>query len=251
MFLALDIGNTQIKAGWHDGTAWQRVEHVPSDPAAEWPTVLARWAEDVTAVGMASVVPVLTHALTEATRRTLGFTPAIVSATLSFPFRLAYSTPETLGADRLAAAAAAWLQFGRNDDGAARAVVALDAGTALTTEVITADGTYLGGAIAPGPALLRQALAQGTAQLPEVDWPDTPYAVGDSTTDAIAAGLSTLFLDGVQGLLDRTAVHLQTNPFVVATGGWAPWLDRYLPGIHRVEPHLVLDGIRLLTESAA
>jgi type III pantothenate kinase len=196
------------------------------------------------------VSPRVCDVVCEAVRTVFGVLPERIQAERALPFRLAYTTPETLGADRLAAAAAAWLQFGPAGDGNARAVVALDAGTAVTTEVITAQGVYLGGAIAPGPDLLRRALAQGTAQLPEVEWPPRPYPIGHSTREALSAGLSVLFLDGVRGLLTRTSELLGTAPFVVATGGWAVWLAHHLPEINQVAPHLVLDGIRLLVGGA-
>jgi type III pantothenate kinase len=64
------------------------------------------------------------------------------------------------------------------------------------------------------------------------------------------AGLGVLYLDGVRGLLARTAAALGTRPFVVATGGWAGWLAERLETIDAVEPHLVLDGVRLLVEEA-
>lgn len=247
MFLALDIGNTLVKAGLHDGAAWVRTARVPTGAAAG--EALTRLAEgvDVEAAGLASVVPHRTAAWAEAVQGALGVSPRSVDAARPLPFRLAYETPETLGADRLAAAAAAWLRFGLNAGDPPRPVVALDAGTAVTTEVISAEGVYLGGAIAPGAPLLHRALAEQTAQLPAVDWPDTLDPIGASTVSAIRAGLGVLFLDGVRGLLDRTAGALEAPPFVVATGGWAVWLSEHLDGIDAVEHHLVLEGVRLLT----
>ena len=125
-------------------------------------------------------------------------------------------------------------------------MIAVDAGTAVTTDVISADGVYLGGAIAPGPDAIRKALVRDTAQLPDISWPDAPKAIGSSTHAAISAGVSVMFLHGVQGLLERSADQLKGTPFIVATGGWAEWLDRHLDIIDIVEPNLVLDGIRLL-----
>ena len=250
MFLALDIGNTEAKAGLHDGAAWVRTARVPmaEEDAAAWLRALAQGAR-VKAAGLASVVPARTAAWAEAIRETFGVAAPAVHAGRPLPFRLAYETPDTLGADRLAAAAAAWIQFG-NTSRNAHPVVALDAGTAVTTEVVTAEGVYLGGAIAPGAPLLLRALAERTAQLPAVDWPATPSPIGASTRDAMQAGLGVLFLDGVHGLLDRTAEALGQRPFVVATGGWAGWLADHLEAIDAVAPHLVLDGVRLLVASA-
>ncbi|HLT47671.1 MAG TPA: type III pantothenate kinase, partial [Rubricoccaceae bacterium] len=247
MFLALDVGNSETKAGLHDGAGWVRTARTATDAggAAAWLRALARDAR-VDAAGLASVVPARTAAWAAAVREAFWVEAEIVHAAMPLPFRLAYETPETLGTDRLAAAAAAWHRLGRDAQGQARPVVALDAGTAVTTEVVTADGVYLGGAIAPGAPLLLRALTERTAQLPHVGWPSDPSPIGASTQAAMQAGLGVLYLDGVRGLLARTAAALGTRPFVVATGGWAGWLAERLETIDAVEPHLVLDGVRLL-----
>ena len=241
-FLALDLGNSSVKAAVWDG-GWSEVVRFPHDDAdAEtWAARLVPFA-GVGAVGLASVVPTLTARLAQAVRQSLGVEARRVSAELGLPFRMAYATPRTLGADRLAAAVAAHAL------GEGRAVVALDAGTAITTEAVSAEPAYLGGAILPGPDLLRRALARDTGQLPDVGWTRPPSVVGTSTAEAIQAGLATLVLDGVAGLVERTVRALGGDAFVVATGGWAPWLAEHLDIIDRVEPTLVLDGIRTLID---
>ena len=239
-FLALDAGNSSVKAAVWDG-AWSEAARWPAGAASPsvWTQRLTAFA-DADRVGIASVVPALTDVLGQAARAVTGAEPVAVSADLALPFRMAYRTPATLGADRLAAAVAAHALA----DG--RAVVALDAGSAITTEAVTAEPAYLGGAILPGPDLLRRALARDTGQLPDVPWPEPVSAVGATTAQAIQAGLSVLVLDGVAGLLRRTVEAVGGDALVVATGGWAPWLAKRLPQIDRVEPLLVLDGIRRL-----
>ena len=244
MFLALDIGNSATKLGLFDGDVWTGLERLDSDAGELSEELSSRLANaDVQAAGIASVVPQLTDQAKTAVRMDFGVDPIIVSAELPLPFEMGYETPETLGADRLAAASAAWIHFGRREG---RSVIAVDAGTAVTTEVISGDGVYLGGAIAPGPDAIRRALVRDTAQLPEISWPDAPEPIGSSTHAAISAGVSIMFLCGVRGLLEGSANKLKKPPFIVATGGWAEWLDRHLDAIDVVEPDLVLDGIRLL-----
>ena len=245
-FLALDAGNSSVKAAVWDG-AWSETARFPSDdaPAAVWAERLAGVARRVGAAGIASVVPDLTPALVGAAEAVTGAAPVVVTVDLPLPFRLAYATPQTLGTDRLAAAVGAHALAG------GRAVIALDAGSAITTEVVTAEPAYLGGAILPGPDLLRRSLARDTRQLPDVSWPDRVAPVGDSTVGAIQAGLGALVLDGVAGLLRRTRDALGGDALVVATGGWAPWLAERIEAVDRVEPHLVHDGIRRLALAAA
>ncbi len=245
-FLAVDAGNSSVKAAVWDG-AWSEVRRYPSDGAG-----LAVWTERLRAAGradlggIASVVPRLTETLAQAVRDVTGAEPVQVSAALPLPFRLAYRTPLTLGADRLAAAVAAHALT----DG--RAVVAIDAGTAITFDVVSAEPpgrrsqpAFLGGAILPGPDLLRRALARDTGQLPDVPWALPASPIGGSTVESIQAGLSVLVLDGVAGLLGRTVEAVGGDALVVATGGWAPWLAEHL-AVDRVVPTLVLDGVRQL-----
>jgi type III pantothenate kinase len=246
MFLALDIGNSSVKAAIWDGAAWQTLRRFPSEaaPVSVWTARLRPLAGGVRAVGLASVVPDLTSSLAAAAEVAARAPVREVSARLPLPFRMAYETPATLGADRLAAAAAAW-HLHRD---AGRPVFAIDAGTAVTLDVVSAEPAYLGGAIAPGPDLLRGALARGTGQLPLVSW-DGPLApIGASTADAIRAGVGGLFLGGVQGLVERAAAVFDAPAVIVATGGWAPWLVANGLRADAVAPTLVLDGIRLLTE---
>ncbi|HYE94587.1 MAG TPA: type III pantothenate kinase [Rubricoccaceae bacterium] len=246
MFLALDIGNSAVKAGLYGGDAW-RVERFPFEDAGRLAGAFG--AAAVSAAGLASVVPTQTTTWAGAARRAFGVDPVLLTVSMPLPFRMGYRTPETLGTDRLAAAAAAFLLFGRPAEGVVRPVVALDAGTAWTLDVVDGEGVYRGGAIAPGPDLLRRSLSRGTAQLPEVtfDLPASP--IGGSTTEALQAGLLFPFLDGLAGLLDRVSDELGARPFTVLTGGWGPFLYDHLPGrFDAVAPHLVLDGIRLLVE---
>lgn len=256
MWLALDIGNSAAKGGLYDGSAPESVFHLDwtdsplrQDPSPETWTRQLQAKIDGTAVhraGIASVVPSLTGGARAALASLTGTAPTLVGPSLRLPFELAYETPETLGADRLAAAAAAWEQFGTTDDGAQRPVVAIDAGTAINYEVITPPGRYRGGAIAPGPALLRRALHGGTAQLPDVPLRFPSSVIGASTQMALQAGIMSALVDSVAGMIARIKDELQHDPAIVVTGGWRTLLNDHLDAIDYVAPHLVLDGIRLL-----
>lgn len=253
MWLALDIGNSAAKGGLFRGEALRRTFrlHVQQKASAHaWDEALHSELEGCTIerIGLTSVVPGATKALRAALQPFSEAAPEIIHPALRLPFRLAYETPETLGTDRLAAAAAAWVLYGTSDEGVPRSVVAIDAGTALTYEVIGREGIYRGGAIGPGPFLLRQALQTGTAQLPGVPLELPAQSIGRSTDEALQSGIMYGFLDGVRGMLERLARSLGEEPFVVATGGWSPFLRRHLKAVRCVEPHLVLKGIRLLLE---
>lgn len=243
-FLALDAGNSAVKVAVWEGAGWS--ETLRLGYGDDWAPRLGGLGLRGAASGIASVVPAQTARLAEAVQHATGLSPVLVSARLALPFRMTYATPDTLGADRIAAAAAAW----HLSDG--RPVIAVDAGTAVTLDAVDVRGgrpVYLGGAIAPGPDLLAASLARGTGALPHVRFGGPTRAVGNSTDEAIRAGIAGMLAGGVARLLQETSAALSAPPLVVATGGVAGWLvERGLPA-DLVVPHLVLDGIRLLCDA--
>lgn len=242
-FLALDAGNSSVKVALWDGAGWSDVVRLRYDDADGWAERLGEIAPRGTPSGLACVVPASAEVLSASVHRATGAWPVRVSARLPLPFAVAYRTPETLGADRIAAAAAAWHL------GGGRPVVAVDAGTAVTVDAVDVRQgrpVYLGGAIAPGPDLLAASLARGTGALPHVPFGGPTLAVGDSTAEAIRTGVAGLLAGGVGRLLAETAAALSAPPVVVATGGVAGWLVAHGLPVDAVVPCLVLDGVRLL-----
>jgi len=252
MLLTLDIGNSAVKAGLFEGETLVRVASI--DPpeaetteqqATHWRNAFAPLLGNATIdqIGLVSVVPSRAEGVTSALRSLTSAPVTAVRPEMDLPFALDYETPDTLGTDRLAAAAAGWVRYGRD---AGRSVLVVDAGTAVNYEVIHRDGIYQGGAIDAGPALVRQALRTGTAQLPEVPLtlPDTP--VGQSTQTALQSGIMWGLVESVRGMRTRLAQPLPDLPELVITGGWSDLLTDHLDDAHHA-PHLVLRGVRLLT----
>lgn len=255
MLLTLDIGNSAVKGGLFEDADLVHVFSVePPDETASgsaeehWETALASVLRNVAIdrVGLVSVVPRRTQAVTVALEALAHAPVTRIRPDRPLPFTLDYDTPGTLGADRLAAAAAGWVQYGQ---GESRSVLVVDAGTAVNYEVVHRDGIYQGGAIGAGPLLLRQALRGGTAQLPSVPLalPDSP--VGHSTQTALQSGIMWSLVDSVQGTIDRLAQSLPDTPSLVLTGGWSALLDEHLDRVDHQAPHLVLHGVRLLLQT--
>jgi type III pantothenate kinase len=147
--LVLDLGNSALKGALISDGVLQapfRLEH-DADPGFR--AALHALPVRPEAAVLVSVVPQRNRVVTRQVHDVLGIETKTVHAGSRWPFRIGYATPQTLGLDRLAACAGAYTP--------GRALVVLDAGTALTLDVVTADGAYLGGAIAPGPALLPSA----------------------------------------------------------------------------------------------
>ena len=145
----------------------------------------------------------------------------------------------------MAAAAAGWVHHGRDGP---QSVLVVDAGTAVNYEVVHRDGIYQGGAIGAGPAFVQEALRGDTAQLPDVSLSLPEAPVGQSTQTALQSGVVWGLIESVRGMHTRLAQSLPDTPRVVLTGGWSGLLTDHLgDGVHHA-PHLVLRGVRLLTE---
>lgn len=246
--LIFDVGNSRIKAAvFRDQEIVLRrtIEYRPENGSDEFSGTIESLlaAHAVERIGMASVVPEKAADLRTALRRHIETEPFIVEASARLPFMLRYLTPNTLGADRIAAACAAWTIFG---EPTGRSVVAVDAGTATTYDIVT-DGVYLGGAIAPGPKVMSIALGSGGAQLPtvEVDT-DLPPPVGRTTHEAIRAGIMLGYIDAVNGMLQRLKEELSDDSVIVLTGGWAELLHPNIADPHKCDTDLVLRGVDIL-----
>jgi len=162
---------------------------------------------------------------------------------------VAVPDPAGAGADRLVNGAAAFLLFGGP-------LVVVDAGTAVTTSAVTADGRYLGGAIAPGPGIALEALVARTERLPAIALEAPEGPIGGDTAAAMRAGIVL----GYAGLVDRLAadaaraldrVDPQGGAKIYLTGGHAPLLAPHLSVAHRLVEDLTLTGLRLLFARAA
>ena len=241
--LALDAGNSALKG------ALVRPDGAVLAPfrlgwEAGWPgalrAALAHLPEPPVAAGLASVVPARTAEVEAAVREVFALDIATVHAGRRLPFTMGYATPATLGADRIAAVAGA---LALRNPAPVRALVVLDAGTALTLDAVTSAGVHVGGAIAPGPRLLMESLARGTALLPDVPLAAPLSPIGRSTTEGLQAGVVLGFVEAARGLLRRTLDALGEPAFVVATGGWAGLLAAEIAEINEVRPYLVLEGV--------
>ena len=250
--LALDVGNSAVKAGRWDGDGWAlaRWPTRPDTPPDVWAARLAGLADGAARGGLVSVVPAVTAALDAAVRQldVPEWRGPLRPETAPADGRVTPSPAldlSTAGADRFAAAAGAAALAAPG-----QSAVVVCAGTAVTVECVRAEGdrwVWLGGAIAPGPTLLRRSLPDHTAALPLVDWPEgTPAPTGRTTPLAMQAGLAGLYAGGVAELVSRAARELPDAPLVLATGGWAPWLAEHTRAVDRVEPTLILDGVREL-----
>jgi type III pantothenate kinase len=198
--------------------------------------------DDLKAVALASVVPPLTSNFQQVCRRYLDIDPFVVDAGVKTGLQIRYEDPKNaLGADRVVDAVAV-LHF----HGGPACVV--DFGTATTFDAISADGEYLGGAIAPGVGIAADALFQRTSKLPRVDIARPPSVIGRNTVHAIQSGLLYGYVSLVEGMVERFRAELGQEMKVIGTGGLAPTIAEETKAIEILAPWLTLDGLRLVWE---
>ncbi len=233
--LALDIGNTAVKAGCFVGSALR--EMAGGLTAAQVLELVQRWQpRHVIIASVAAGAALPTDELRALVPgKILTFDPA----TTAIPLRNAYATPHTLGADRLAAAVgAAGLRPGQP-------TLVVDAGTALKCDLVTADGTYHGGSISPGLLMRLRALHEFTGRLPLLELPPADATIpltGGSTTESLLSGVVNGTVAEITGLLVRYQQHYPALG-VLLTGGDAAFLAARLPARIFVVPELVLLGL--------
>ncbi len=267
MLLTVDIGNSQVSIVLFDGE--RRVDgwRLPTDArrTADEYGVLVRGLLDaaghdsaeIDGAVISSVVPRLTNVFDVVARRISGSPPLVVrpGTTTGLPVR--YEPPSSLGPDRVADAVGAVARFGAP-------VIVVDLGTATTFNVVNAAGTFVGGAIAPGVAVMAEALVRSGARLHEVDLVSGPgdRLLGRGTEEAIRLGVLHGHAGLVQGMVGRMerelqALHRGSNSSpasaqsavpVVATGGWSRVIAPLVPRIDHVVPDLLVEGLRKIYE---
>ena len=244
--LLIDIGNTRVKAALLRGEDMMLLPPAAThgdDAFASW-AVYVEHAPSRALVSNVAGAEVAMH-LAGFVRDRWGLEPEFALPVRSRAgMTTRYQEPHRLGVDRWLAALAAWRE-------ACGAVCVIDVGTALTVDVVLADGTHLGGLIAPGPDLLRTSLTRGTAQL-ESDGLGLVAGFADNTRDAISLGCT----DARGGLFIRVAerlAHLDPRAQFrwYLTGGAAPLVEALLPVPALHVPDLVLRGLAVLAAATA
>jgi type III pantothenate kinase len=155
--------------------------------------------------------------------------------------RIRYENPRDVGADRVVDAAAVRAIYGVP-------ACVVDFGTATTFDAISAEGDYLGGAIAPGIGIAAQALFERTAKLPRVELTRPPSVIGRNTAHSIQSGLLFGYVSLVEGMVARFKSQLGHQTHVIATGGLAESIARETDVIDVVDPWLTLHGLRIIYE---
>jgi type III pantothenate kinase len=267
VLLAIDIGNTEVTLGLFDGRKLARSYRVSSETrrtADEAALLLrqiapelagtngaaesskkARGARRAVAAGhacvLASVVPPQTAIFAEAARHLLGKAPLEITVASAPWLPIDYRDPSAVGADRIANAVGAIERHGKP-------AIVVDFGTATTFDVVSREGRYLGGVIAPGVLTGAENLVRRAARLGAFEIKAPPRVVGKSTEESLQSGLLYGAVGQVDAIVRRIATEARMRPVVVATGGLAKSIASHSKTIQKVDAHLTLHGMRMIYE---
>jgi len=252
MILAVDIGNTHTVLGVFRGAKllgeWRMTSSLKRTADELWPHLHLFCQESkidsnkINGVAIASVVPNLTEVFTLMTEKYLHVEPVIISGDMEgLGITIQYDDPKKLGADRVCNAVAAFTKHGGP-------VIVIDLGTATTFDVVSKEGEYIGGSIAPGIETAAISLNRRTAKLPAIAMKFPASVIGTNTIACIESGIMYGALDAMEGMIRRLREILGDNTTVVATGGFSKIIAKKSTLLSHVEPSLVLQGARLIYE---
>ena len=254
MLLAVDIGNTQTHLGAFEGE--ELVEHwrfqtrsgATGDELGERIAGFFNLSEmnfgDIDAVVVSSVVPPLGTQFERMTERYLEASCLTIGPGVKSGMPIRIDNPLEVGADRLVNAIAAYDRFHA-------ACVVVDFGTSINYDVVSAQGEFLGGIIAPGVEISMEALHQRAAKLVRVDLEEPRGVIGKSTIDSVRSGVVYGFAGQVDGIVERVRDELGEGTRAIATGGLAEFIVPYCESIDETDDLLTLTGLRLLYERNA
>jgi len=251
MLLAIDIGNTNIALGIFEGETLRATWNVATDidkTADEYTVLLLNLLpmeglnlSDIDHVSIACVVPPLLTIFEELSQRYFKISPLIVGPGVKTGVRICTDNPREVGADRVANAAAAHHLY-------SGPMILIDFGTATTLDVLSKEGDYLGGAIAPGILIAAEALFERASKLPRVELVPPEHAIGKNTVTTMQSGIIFGYVGLIESLVNRMNHELGQEAYVVATGGLAEIIARQTKVVNTVNMHLTLIGLRLIHE---
>jgi type III pantothenate kinase len=251
VLIAIDVGNTQTHLGMYRGE--ELAEHfrfatsrtTTSDELAIRISALLRLRdltlEDVDGAVVASVVPQQDMEWTLLNERYFHGRLLMVSPGIKLGMPVRTDNPREVGADRLMNAVAAYEKVGG-------ACIVVDFGTSINYDVVSADGEYLGGAIAPGVQISMDALTARAARLVKVEIEAPGAAIGRSTQAALRSGIVYGFAGQVDGIVGRIREELGVEATAIATGGLATAIVPFCHELDQVDDLLTLTGLRLVWE---
>ncbi len=252
MLLVIDVGNTNTVIGVYDGDILEhdwRIKTIRDTTADEF-NILANLLfadknldrKKIKKTIISSVVPSAAPILDRFCKKYLNLTPVWVNSdSVKKMMPILYDNPNEVGADRIVNAIAAYNQYKTS-------LIIIDFGTATTFDVISKEGEYLGGAIAPGVMISAEALSQRASKLPRVEIFKAPgRVIGKDTIESMKSGIIHGNAAMVDGMVERMKKEMHTTPKVIATGGLATLIAGASKTIESTKQSLTLDGLKIIS----
>ncbi len=246
MLLAVDIGNTNISLGFFEKN---KLEYKFVIPTLEYHKEILLEninAKNVKSCIISSVVNDIGENVENDIKNLLNITPIIVSSKLGFDMKIKTEYPEKIGTDRLVNAYIAGKKY-------SKPAIVVDMGTATTFDIIDSNGDFIGGVILPGINTQLKSLNKSTSKLPDImpnDFDKKSTTINTETSKAILSGVIRGHAYAIEGLIDDCKRELNTNPLVIATGGFAKLVSESLK-YHKfdiINSDLTLYGLQAIYE---
>lgn len=245
MLLTIDIGNTNITLGIFDNDKFVEEFRLASDKDLSkegYEVLLKSLCKEykITECIVGSVVEELNNKISRAIENSFGITALFVSHEINTGIKIKIDKPETLGADRIANAIAAYQEY-------KSPIIVIDFGTATTFDIINDKGEFIGGLIAPGLNLQIKSLNKFTSKLPRIEVSISNKAIATNTEDAILSGVIRGSASMIDGMIEQCENELGEKATIIATGGYCGLIANYLKRpFDDINSILTLQGLKEL-----
>lgn len=249
MLLTIDIGNTNIIFGVFEGEDLRNTWRMATDinkMADEYAMFLLNVfsyknlkTSDITGIALCSTVPPLVATFQYLLPRYFSLSPLVVGPGVKTGVSIRFDNPREVGPDRIANTAAAHILY-------KGPVIIVDLGTATTFDIVSREGEFIGGVIAPGIAHAAEALFSRTAALPRIELVAPKRAIGTNTIAGMQSGIVFGYVGLIEGIIERIQRELKEKATVVATGGYAYIITPATTVFDTINPDITLIGLRAI-----